>query len=160
VASARNRGLDEARGEFVAPLDADDLWDPLKIELQVRRMQEAGDKAGMVYCWWVWIDEQGKGLGRSPRWDMEGHAQAMLLQVNFRGNASVPMYRGKCLEEAGGYDETLEQQGGRGCEDWDVALKVSAHCGVAVVQQLLVGYRRLPDSMSTQCHVMRRSQQL
>jgi glycosyltransferase involved in cell wall biosynthesis len=160
VARARNRGLEESHGEFVAPLDADDLWDPRKIEQQVRRMQEVGDNAGLVYCWWVWIDEQGKVLDRSPRWDVEGHAQETLLQINFTGNASVPLYRRRCLEEVGGYDESLEQQGARGCEDWDVALKVSAQCGVAVVPQLLVGYRRLPESMSTQCQVMWRSQQL
>ena len=160
VASARNRGLAEARGEFVAPLDADDLWDPRKIECQVRRMQEAGDETGMVYCWWVWIDEQGKVLDRSPRWEIEGDTLSMLLQVNFTGNASVPMYRRRCLEEAGGYDENLERNRARGCEDWDVALKVATRFKVAVVPQLLTGYRRLPNSMSTQCDVMRRSQQL
>lgn len=160
VACARNRGLAESRGEFVAPLDADDLWDPRKIERQVRRLQEVGDQAGLVYCWWVWIDEQGRVLDRSPQWKIEGDAVAMLVQVNFTGNASVPMYRRRCLEEVGGYDESLEKQGGRGCEDWDVALKVAAQCGVAVVPELLIGYRRLPNSMSTQCKVMQRSQQL
>ncbi len=160
VARARNRGLEESRGEFVAPLDSDDLWDPAKIEEQVRIMQEGGDAIGLVYCWWVWIDDKGVILDRSPSWEIEGDASALLLQVNYTGNASVPLYRRTYLQEVGGYDESMEQRDGRGCEDWDVALRIAARYRVAVARQLLVGYRRLPDSMSTQCDEMWRSRQL
>ena len=160
VARARNRGLAAAQGEFIAPLDADDLWDPAKIERQVRRMHEAGGEVGMVYCWWAWIDGEGTVLDRSPRWRVEDEALSMLLQVNYTGNASVPLYRRRALEQVGGYDESLAEQRGRGCEDWDVALKVAEQYSVAVVPEVLVGYRRSPDSMSTSCETMWRSQKL
>jgi glycosyltransferase involved in cell wall biosynthesis len=158
VARARNTGLAAARGEFAATLDGDDLWDPVKIDRQVARIREAGEETAFVYCWWMWIDTAGKVLDRSPRWDIEGDVLGKLLQVNFTGNASVPLFRRRCLEEVGGYDESFESQRSGGCEDWDIVLRLAARYKAAVVPELLVGYRNLPGSMSKQCEMMWRSQ--
>jgi glycosyltransferase involved in cell wall biosynthesis len=157
VAAARNRALAAARGRFIAPLDADDVWEPTKIERQVRRMHEAGEETGLVYTWWVWIDPEGALLDASPRWRVEGYAGDALLQVNYTGNASVPLFRRRCLEQIGGYDETLRARGAEGCEDVDVALKVSERWRVAVEAAALVGYRRRPDGMSAAIDRMWRS---
>jgi glycosyltransferase involved in cell wall biosynthesis len=153
VSAARNCALAVARGEFVAPLDADDLWDPSKIERQVRRMLDAGATTGLVYSWWVWIDEHGAVLDGSPRWRVEGHVADALLQVNFIGCGSIPLFRRRHLEAAGGYDETLPS----GCDDWDLALRVAERARVAVVPAVLVGYRRRQGSMSTATAAMWRS---
>jgi glycosyltransferase involved in cell wall biosynthesis len=111
VARARNRGIAEANGNFIAPLDADDLWEPTKIDRQIRRMLAAGHETGFVYSWWVWIDAGGTVLDRSPRWKFEGHTFETLLQINFTGSASVPLFRKHCIEEAGGYNEQLAATG-------------------------------------------------
>jgi glycosyltransferase involved in cell wall biosynthesis len=157
VAEARNRAIAAARGEFIAPLDSDDLWDPTKIERQVRRMIEVGESTGLVYCWWVSIDANGALLDCSPRWRFEGTDADILLQVNYTGNASVPLYRRRYLDQVGGYDVTLRERDAEGCEDLDVALKVAEQSGVAVVPSWLVGYRRRRDNMSTRTDRMWRS---
>jgi hypothetical protein len=83
-----------------------------------------------------------------------------LLKVNYTGNASVPLYRRRCLEQVGGYDETMREHDAHGCEDWDVALKVAEQSLVAVVPSRLVGYRRCRDSMSARTDRMWRGHKL
>lgn len=160
VAAARNTAIEAARGDFIAPLDADDLWLPQKIQLQWNAMDAAGDDCGFVYCWWASIDPAGRVLDRSPRWTLSGPQFEMLFVINITGNASVPLFRRHCLVEAGGYNPTLAAANSGGCEDLEVALRIAARYTIAVVPEILVGYRRVPGSMSTACDTMWRSRQL
>ena len=56
VAAARNLAIAQSRGAYVAPLDADDLWHPQKIALQLEALRRGGPRVGVVYCWWRVID--------------------------------------------------------------------------------------------------------
>lgn len=154
VAAARNRALASSRGEYVAPLDADDLWDPEKIARQVAALDAAGPDAVMAYCWWAWIDEHDVVLDRSPRWQENGDVLDRLVEVNFTGSASVPLFRRAAIDAAGGYDPSLRARGSTGCEDWDLALRLAAAGRVVAVPATLVGYRRRSDSMSAACRTM------
>jgi glycosyltransferase involved in cell wall biosynthesis len=158
VAAARNEGIARAAGEFIAPLDADDVWDPTKIARQVRRMTESGPDTGLTYCWWAWIDAKGVLLDRSPRWQVQGHVLKELVEVNFTGSASVPLYRKSSVQAVGGYRVDLHERRCQGCEDWDLAIRIAERHTVAVVPAVLVGYRRHVASMSAQCDTMWRSQ--
>ncbi len=60
VAKTRNRGLDLCQGSYVALLDCDDWWHPLKLEKQVALAKETG--ADMIYCSYGIMDEQGGKL--------------------------------------------------------------------------------------------------
>jgi glycosyltransferase involved in cell wall biosynthesis len=157
VAAARNRAIEHASGDFVAPLDADDVWDSTKIERQVARMRETSEQTGLVYCWWASIDVDNRIVDTSPQWRVEGAASERLLSVNWTGNASVPLYRRRCLEEVGGYGEIFRERAAEGCEDWDLALRVAERFDVAVVPAVLVGYRRHREGMSARTDAMRRS---
>lgn len=65
AAKARNHGLLEAAGRFVAYLDADDLWSPEKLKKQLAFMTEK--EAAFSFTGYEFADEKGKGTGKIVR---------------------------------------------------------------------------------------------
>lgn len=55
-----------------------------------------------------------------------------MVYYNFIGNGSVPLIRRACLEQVGGYNSQLREQGGQGCEDWELALRIAEYHKIRV----------------------------
>lgn len=62
AAKARNKGLQEARGRYIAYVDADDLWMPEKLELELQFMREK--QAAFVFSGYEFADQHGVGTGK------------------------------------------------------------------------------------------------
>ena len=158
VGAARNTAIRIARGEYIAPLDADDFWFSDKLEKQVACMEQHGEETGLVYCWSRTVDENGVLLDVSTS-DMllEGRLRHALILGNIVDNASVPLFRTAALAKVGLYLTRLEQGGAQGCEDWDLHLRIAESFSIRVVPEYLVAYRRTSSSMRVNAESMETS---
>src|SRR6516165_8701901 len=153
VGAARNTAIRKARGKYIAPLDADDLWFPEKLEKQVACLEQCGNETGLVYCWSTLIDQNG-GVVNECSHTVEGRLHHALILRNFLGNGSVPLFRAAALEKVGLYLTRAEQGGAQGCEDWDLYLRIAENFGIRVVPEYLVAYRQAGASMSANAETM------
>ena len=156
VASARNKGIAEANGKLIAPIDADDLWASTKLEKQIAIMAEGGPSVGLVYCWYAIIDAENfiKGIAKPTS---SGRVLSHLCENNFVGNGSSPLMRRDVVLTAGGYNTHLRAVGAQGCEDWLLYLRIAEKHEFRVVEECLLGYRMIPGSMSRDGRQMLRS---
>ena len=153
VSRARNTGIAHARGSFVAPLDADDLWHPTKLAKQLRCLSGAPG-SGVAYCYFAVIDEaDGVVMPRRLYHTPTGHVYPQLTVGNIVGNASAPLVDRRLAVAVGGYDEAFRE----GCEDLDFYLRLAERSAYALEPEFLVGYRRSRASMSMNIPKMERA---
>jgi glycosyltransferase involved in cell wall biosynthesis len=159
VAAARNLGIRLARGALVAPIDADDLWSPQKLEKQVEIFEREGENVTLVYTLHACIDDGGHVTGYGHRPGATVDLRAMCHR-NVVGNGSAAMMRKGEVLSLGGYDTTLRARGAQGCEDYKLYLALAARGRVIVVPECLTGYRYTPTNMSSDVLQMERSHQI
>jgi glycosyltransferase involved in cell wall biosynthesis len=138
VCAARNRGVADSTGEFIAFLDADDIWEPTKIEKQLAKFVE-DPEIGLVHCGLREFDSE---TGETVKLHLEGCegsvADELVLfekpTVNVSG--SVLMVPHRVFDEVGGFDTRLKNG-----EDWEFCFRVAHKYKVGFVPEPLVNYR-------------------
>jgi glycosyltransferase involved in cell wall biosynthesis len=157
VAAARNAGWQAARADFIAFIDADDLWTPCKIARQLQAIIDGGKRTGLVYSWYDWIDTNSRVSARSDPVFHAGEVLDYLCQGNFIGNGSSALVRREALIAANGFESGLRASGAEGCEDLLFYCRVAEKYHFAVVPEYQIGYRYLPNNMSSNMTRMFRS---
>lgn len=150
VAAARNLGTQMADSLYVAYLDADDLWHPLKIEKQVAALAVHGhsDEWGACYALHRMIDPFDKVLDDAPSSRERGDFFEEHLVWNPIGNGSNLLVRRDLALAVGGFNSDYARAGIGGCEDLEFQLKVLRRSKIEVVREFLVGYRLHTAQMS------------
>ena len=139
-ASARNRGIREARGAYIALLDSDDVWLPRKLELQMEQFSANPGLAWSYTDWYTAEVESGKRINLGSQ--LEEHPSGYVLR-DLLGRLFIPpsseVIRRDVFDEVGYYDESDLHLTG---EDWEFTLRVAEKYPVDYVNLPLIEWRR------------------
>ena len=140
--SAKNRGIRESTGEFIAFCDADDIWLPHKLAVQIP-VFAGRDRLAVVYSRVAAISPDGKRL-TGPR--IDHYVSGRITEALFKTNIvpfGTAVIRRACLQEMGSFDERYRMG-----IDWELWLRLSTHYEFHFVDEVTYLYRIWPGQMS------------
>lgn len=137
---SRNKGIELAKGEYIALLDDDDEWLPEKLEKQSQMMVPG---VSLVYSDYEVKAEHIDVKHTTDREYPVGNVLKKLLASNFIGGSSVPLLRTETLRECGGFDMTFPS-----CQDYDVWVRMAMRGKVECVKEILSYYYVSPDAIT------------
>lgn len=141
--SARNLGIENASGDFVAFLDSDDVWDPQKLERQIKLFSDDGVAMVAGHVWA--IDIMGKVMP-----DVTTKTRCSVDRLRLAGCSPVAMIRRPgiytssivvrtdVVRALGGFDEEMD-----GNEDWDLWIRLARASSIQVAPWPPLAYYRV-----------------
>ena len=131
VSSARNAGINSARGDWIALLDSDDEWLPDKLEIQVKLLQ---NNAELRFCHTneIWIRNGVRINQMKKHQKYGGNIFKKCLDI-CRISPSSSLFHTSVIKDVGLFDESLDV-----CEDYDLWLRITAKYPVLFLDQPLI----------------------
>ena len=132
VSSARNLGIKEARSEYIALLDSDDLWLKSKLDRQVSAFQNDTQSSRLCHTDEIWIRNEVRVNQHKKHKKHGGNVFQSCLKLCCISPSSAMMHR-SVFEDFGFFDEDLPA-----CEDYDFWLRYSAKEDVNFIDEPLI----------------------
>jgi glycosyltransferase involved in cell wall biosynthesis len=143
--AARNTAIRNSSAEFLALLDADDIWLPCRLAESLKCF-EGRPQVGLAYGFNARVDLEGNVIDTFDR--RQRHGEGRIAPYIYMRKVDLPCptvtFRRACVDEVGLFDESL-----RATEDRDLWLRIALRYEVAVVPKVIAHYRVSPNSMST-----------
>lgn len=130
VSAARNHGIRQARGEWLAFLDSDDEWLPNKLALQLEGLAASEQK--ICHTEEIWIRNGRRVNPRRRHTKQGGWIFRHCLPLCAMSPSSIVIHR-SVFDEVGLFDESLPA-----CEDYDLWLRITARHPVLFLDQPLI----------------------
>ena len=131
VSFARNRGMEQARGEWIAFLDSDDLWERHKLVTQMKWVERHPD-CHAVYTDEIWIRNGVRVNPMNKHRKYSGDIFRYCLPLCIVSPSSV-LLRAELLNEVGGFDESMPV-----CEDYDLWLRIAIRFPFHFIEEKLI----------------------
>jgi glycosyltransferase involved in cell wall biosynthesis len=143
VSNARNAGILQARGEWIALLDHDDIWLPQKLERQLALSREDSRANFLFTNFYLWDGQRDLRLMYPDGQPLPEGDTLRQLVFSFTYLPSTVMVRRQTLLDAHLFDPELLMS-----QDWDMWLRIAEH-GIWArgIREPLVRYRRWPGSL-------------
>jgi len=151
VSVARNRGILHSQGEFLSFIDADDLWTPTKLEVQLAKLKSKSNfKVGAVYSWTLnmYEDSIERSYSQGCHSMLEGNIYTQLLLGHFIGSGSNILVTREAVQSTQLFDPNFTT-----FADWDFCLQLAHDWDFLVVPENQILYRKTSDSMSSKFDV-------
>ena len=133
-AAARNRGLAEAQGKYIAFLDDDDLWPKDKLQNQWQLL-ENNPEAVMVYGSTRVFSSQSEYVYPDTL-PPSGQALQSFLARNWIGSPGQTLIRANTLKDIGGFDPNIW-----GCDDWELYIRLAQQGLILFDEKIVLHYR-------------------
>ena len=144
-----NKAIKQAKGEYIARMDADDIAMKERLEKQLDFMEKNPD-VGLVGTSFYFINEEGKILGKNIYPTKDEDLRRILIKNNTFCHPSI-MIRKEVFDKIGLYDESFETS-----QDYELYFRVAKYFKLANLEEPLLYWRVSKESISFKNEIKQR----
>ncbi len=137
--AARNTGLDNALGKYIAYLDDDDEWLPEKLSVQKKEF-EKNKKLGLVYSSFYIKNDKKEKVEKNIFLPRQGYLRA-LIEDNYIGSTSFPLLLTEAVKKVGGFDVNQKS-----CQEYELWLRIGKQYDIVGIKDMVGIYYFSEDS--------------